>query len=139
MKKIIIALILISLSAPMFADDLIPQWSEFCPDKYLNVQWEKNTWEKWKIFPSFIPLIGIIYLPYALYRDHQGKEINKKDYWYDRKLAFQKEVNSCGMLENNDNRINCYIKVRDMEQHKNDINNGAYRPQVYVRNNIYRN
>lgn len=86
MKKLFAAVLLL-LPLAASADDFgitVPQWKDFVPTAYINVKEPKGLA---KLNPN-----------------------NK--YWYERKLTFDESINECSALEANDERFNCYEKVK---------------------------
>ena len=98
MKKIVLAcMLLIPLSA--FAEiDFgvnVPEWQDFAPKAYIDVKAPKGL----------------------------AKLNTNLSYWYDRRVAFETELEACRSLEANDERFNCYEKLK-VSQYKmnNDYN-----------------
>ena len=86
MKKLF-ASVLLLLPLAVLADDFgitVPQWKDFVPAAYINVKEPK----------------GLARL-----------NPNNK-YWYNRKMAFDESINECSTLEANDERFNCYEKIK---------------------------
>lgn len=113
MKKIFLILILfLFLCVEVHADDsFIPQWSEFCPVKYLNAeQMEYMTTSSWKNILCIVSLLGIKY---------RIQYVKTNNYWVDRKNSFENEIGLCNENESNDDKISCYMKVRQLEVEKN--------------------
>ena len=86
MKKFF-ASVLLLFPLAVLADDFgitVPQWKDFVPAAYINVKEPK----------------GLARL-----------NPNNK-YWYERKLTFDESINECSALEANDERFNCYEKIK---------------------------
>lgn len=99
MKKII-ALLLLSLSLPLFAvanEDISlagldePQWKDFAPVAYVDVQEPKG-------LAKFNDVIA---------------------YWYKRKVEFDKNIEKCRALERNDEKFVCYQDLKVKQYQKN--------------------
>ena len=99
MKKII-ALLLLSLSLPLFAvanEDISlagldePQWKDFAPVAYVDVQEPKG-------LAKFNDVIA---------------------YWYKRKVEFDKNIEKCRALERNDEKLVCYQDLKVKQYQKN--------------------
>jgi hypothetical protein len=77
--------------SPAFAEIKPPEWSEFCPDKYLNAEYQKvSKWDYWFNFK---------------------KEEN--NYWALRKMSFEKQLKYC------DSEPSCYLLISQNEENKN--------------------
>lgn len=72
MKKIFMLSVITSLIAPAFADTVFsPDWKEFCPLQYANIDTQKDY------------------------------KLTEKQYWANRKLTFEKRVEKCNALNPN--------------------------------------
>lgn len=89
----------------------VPQWSEFCPSKYLNIKEAKapNT------FVDVLLLSTIILVPVAI--SHMN-EYGNTIYWVERRKQFDSEVSIC-LADNSKSASDCFINVRKAEQIKN--------------------
>ncbi len=92
MKKILIALSLI-LPLAAFADDLglnAPQWKDFAPKTFVDVQEPKGL----------------------------GKFNVTAKYWYERRIAFEEGIAECQTIEAYDERFTCYesLKVKQFKE-----------------------
>jgi len=86
MKKLF-ASVLLLLPLAVLADDFgitVPQWKDFVPTAYINVKEPKGL----------------------------AKLNQNNKYWYERKTAFDESITECSALEANDERFNCYEKVK---------------------------
>lgn len=98
MKKIV-ALILLLIPLAAFAEQdfgvNVPEWKDFAPKAYINVQAPKGL-SKWN--PNVV-------------------------YWFERRVEFQDTLDACRSLEASDERFSCYEKLK-VEQYKlnNDYN-----------------
>ena len=105
MKKI---LALSLLSVPLFAfaetdfGATVPQWSDFAPKAFVDVKEPK----------------GLAKL-----------NVNSK-YWYARKVAFEEAISDCKALENNEDRFNCYDKVKTKQYRLNDDYNARLEAEM---------
>ena len=97
MKKIIV-LFLLSLPLLAFAKDDIslagldePQWKDFAPIAYVDVQEPKG-------LAKFNDVIA---------------------YWYKRKVEFDKNIEKCRALERNDEKLVCYQDLKVKQYQKN--------------------
>lgn len=90
-----------------------PQWSEFCPYKYLNIMPVKHPWYS-----------NILYIT---------RENNKNyDYWTTRKLQFENEIKLCQQIQNTEQLVGCYINIRQIESAKNN----NYEQNLIARQNL---
>lgn len=92
MKKFLIALSLI-LPLAAFADDLglnAPQWKDFAPKTFVDVQEPKGL----------------------------GKFNVTAKYWYERRIAFEEGIAECQTIEAYDERFTCYesLKVKQFKE-----------------------
>lgn len=72
MKKIFMLSVIASLMAPAFADAVFaPDWKEFCPPQYANIDTQKDY------------------------------KLAEKQYWANRKLNFEKRIEKCDSLNPN--------------------------------------
>jgi len=73
----------------------VPEWSDFAPKAFVDVK-EPKGFSKWN--PNY-------------------------QYWYERKIEFENGLEECKALEANDERFNCYEKLK-VKQYKsnNDYN-----------------
>lgn len=86
MKKQIITILLLCSISPVFAEAYFePQWNEFCPNQYINLDPDKD---------------------YIL---------AEKKYWQERKRDFDKKIAHCKSLEDNDKQEACYENIRRIE------------------------
>ena len=91
MKKFLISLILL-LPLTSIADDFglnVPQWKDFAPKAFIDVQAPKGF----------------------------GKLNVTAKYWYERKLAFEEGIEACKSLETHEEKFNCYeiLKVKQFK------------------------
>lgn len=98
MKRFVIACLLLTPLLVFAEEDmgvLVPQWTDFTPKAFVNVKEPKGLS---KLNPTY-------------------------QYWYERKVAFESELEECKALEANDERFNCYEKLK-VKQYKlnNDYN-----------------
>ena len=90
MKKALILLVLILISSPVLAY-FEPEWSEFCPITYKNIDLTKN---------YKLPI---------------------KKYWQQRRIDFNKNLGYCKSIENEEKRYNCFSELRRIEKEKTNI------------------
>lgn len=88
MKKFLCSLMLI-LPLTAIAEDFglnVPQWKDFAPSAFVDVQEPKRL----------------------------GKFNVTAKYWYERKLAFEDGIENCKALETHEEKFNCYeiLKVK---------------------------
>lgn len=88
MKKFLYSLMLI-LPLTAIAEDFglnVPQWKDFAPSAFVDVQEPKRL----------------------------GKFNVTAKYWYERKLAFEDGIENCKALETHEEKFNCYeiLKVK---------------------------
>ena len=123
---------MILFTGPASAQIKYPEWKEFCPEEYLNIEYIKdNTMPEWKYKLCVLSIIGI---PYAIFDLSRYNKIKENNYWYDLKKQFNNEVESCKQISDNNYQIMCFLEIRKHESHKNDIKNGLYKPVVRVKN-----
>lgn len=105
MKKSIIFCLLI---APLmvFAEEdmgvLVPQWSDFAPKAFVNVKAPKGLS---KLNPNY-------------------------QYWYERKIEFESALDECKALEANDERFNCYEKLKVIQYKLNNDYNAKMEAKI---------
>jgi len=99
-KKIFIILSFVLLAQPALAQVIDPQWSEFCPDKYINAEYKIPTlWDYWFSFSR-----------------------EPKNYWANRKNEFEANIKTCRDVQSSEDELySCYLQVRGMEQNKNSV------------------
>lgn len=91
MKKILLALLLLFLLSPSFAQAFFePEWSDFCPKRYTNIDSNK------------LHLTG------------------SARYWADRKKGFEKRLAKCNNLPS-EKREACYDSLRMIENDKTNV------------------
>ena len=103
MKKFLIALSLI-LPLAAFADDLglnAPQWKDFAPKTFVDVQEPKGL----------------------------GKFNVTAKYWYERRIAFEEGIAECQTIEAYDERFTCYESLKVKQFKENTDYNGAPLPK----------
>lgn len=111
MKKIFLILILfLFLNVKVNADEYYtPQWSEFCPLKYLCVEYIdykqlKPSQKLGYFFKSFISSENII---------------KTNNYWVERRNDFETEINFCNEIPKNTDKVSCYIQVGKIQREEN--------------------
>jgi len=104
MKKILsITFILLLSATPAFSQILYPEWSDFCPPKYIETQ------------PGKASLLSFFY--------KVRRENARKTYWYERKQDFFKKSAFCNNTESQELKAQCY---RDLTQIQLIKNNSYY-------------
>lgn len=92
MKKVLILLAFI-LPLAVVAEDFginIPEWKDFCPSAFVDVQ-----------EPGRLAKLNVA-----------------ANYWYQRRVDFEAGLEECKALETNDERFNCYerLKVKQFKE-----------------------
>ncbi len=121
MKKIILLIcLLLSNSAFALSEKDVPTWKDIAPVQYSeNLEYIKDeTIHGTKPALNIFYGITVVGLPTAIYSYNKHKKIETNNYWYQRKLDFNKELNLCNAMKNNDNKMSCYLAVRHNEQMK---------------------
>jgi len=98
MKKLL-ATFLILLPLTAFAGDFglkEPQWADFCPEAYVNVR-----------APKGIAKLNIVV-----------------DYWYQRRVDFEKGLEACRAVETAEDQFSCYEALK-VEQYKENSDYNA--------------
>ena len=101
MKKTFVILFCAFCSVVLFAGYanadvvLVPQWSEFCPEKYLDARESTGFWDAKKLGPD-------------------------NDYWFERKKQFREAVDLCQTKYKDDELNECYTKLKEEEKKKNE-------------------
>lgn len=116
MKKLLLVLILFIFAAGKVQamSNFIPQWSEFCPDQYINAeQMEYKKMSGWKTFLYAVSIIGYRYIL------NNRNIVNNNNYWVDRRHSFENEIGLCNESESTNDKISCYMKVRQLEVERN--------------------
>ena len=93
MKKKILLLMVLALPFVVLADDCgvkVPAWSDFAPSLYVEVK-EPTKWNK-------LNVIG--------------------NYWYNRKVEFDKQLEECTAISANEERFACYeeLKIKQFKE-----------------------
>lgn len=154
-KKIFtLILILILSSLPVLSIEKIPepQWSEFCPKEFLNA--EKIDLDSMKLAhkPKYSMPVKILatwaLLPVGIYMfcTDKGKIPNEKEileynnaveYWHTRKLSFDANVATCKAGSYSQQSL-CYMKVRELELQKQQIELAKEANMINLYNAIYK-
>lgn len=101
MKKILLVLSIFLFIQPVLAETFFePQWSEFCPSKYLNAKYRKVNFWNWLIFDTW-------------------EGLKENEYWSLRKQEFSKHINKCNTIEKTEDKGKCFSEARAIEQNKN--------------------
>ena len=93
--KRILATLLLALPLVVLAEEdygiKVPQWKDFAPTAYIDVQEPK----------------GLL-----------GKMNVTAKYWYDRKVAFEENLINCKAIESHEERFSCYeeLKVKQFRE-----------------------
>lgn len=150
MKNLIYLFILFLIASPVFAltdSKGVPQWSEFCPEQYLNAEYKNyndvdykamatmpycKSNKKWvkvvnavTVLPAVDCWCGEQVRRSAVYKEFNSFN-NNLYYWNKRKSEFDANMTTCNQMDKN-GRAMCYLKVRDMEAQKNkDLEQAAY-------------
>lgn len=95
MKKIMLLFCLLVTCQCVFAYGE-PQWSEYCPPRYINVSYVEPSF--WNFFK------------YNVYDNN---------YWAARKNEFNNQVNCCRVIPNAKTQGDCYASMREAENNKN--------------------
>jgi hypothetical protein len=103
MKRTLIGLVISSmLVLPAFAikdDNEYLDWMTFCPMKYASSSYQQTN-----------PLL--FFLP-------SQKEKKRGNYWLVRRKKFYTSLNICKDMQGSDARLNCYMKLRELEDNLN--------------------
>jgi len=124
-KNVVLLLNLLMLTflfqTAVYADVPSPQWLEFCPYKYQNAQNKQDIKYNPLIKPTaFVAQVCTLNLvPFYWNIQKSEKEVVTNNYWVNRKLQFDNEISLCAQSENTDNKVMCYMNVRQIEQGKN--------------------
>ena len=101
MKKLFIIFFCAICSAVLFVKSaqadvvMVPQWSEFCPEKYFDARESTGFWDAKKLGPD-------------------------NDYWFERKKQFKESIVLCQSKYKDDELNECYKKLRETEKQKNE-------------------
>lgn len=138
MRKICVLFIIIAFCQPSLAvsESMKPEWNEFCPAKYCKATYKPHNFNAYYITGAVLT-ISIFGAPLGVPILIWNKKANNRNYWANRRYAFDKEIEACSQIENSDIKALCFIDIRKTEEHKSDILNGAYSPRVNVINNNY--
>jgi len=95
-KLLVLSLLLLGLSVIAKEDVSLegldePQWKDFAPIAYVDVQEPKG-------LAKFNDVVG---------------------YWYKRKVEFDKNIEKCRAIEKNDEKISCYQDLKVKQYQKN--------------------
>lgn len=115
-----IALILLAglLLMPNFmaiAEVRPPEWKEFCPQAYLNSEYDKNVYYTYGA-KEVLRALSIVGIPWNVRNWHKHLNQQENNYWVSRRYAFKNELATC-QNEPNAQAI-CYLKIREMEDNK---------------------
>jgi len=122
-KALFILLSYLLFINPVFAIETInaPSWDEFCPSQFYNAEY--LTPPKKRPVLELVSKLSIIGLPYAWYIDYKRIEATEYNnailYWKKREKIFNDMISNCNALDIN-NRVVCYMQVRQIEQQKNN-------------------
>lgn len=112
MKRFITLLLLgISTSMVLAEEDYgvnVPEWKDFAPPSYIDVKAPKGL----------------------------GKLNINTRYWYERKIEFETELETCKSLEANDERFNCYETLKVKQYKLNNDYNARLESQISERSQI---
>lgn len=126
MKKFIALFLLLCFYCPVFAEVMPPRWSEFCAHGYVEAGYKehikRNPLVKPIAFVGQVCTLNIIPLYWNIIK--RDNEVNTNNYWVDRRHQFEDEIKTCNEYENKDNKLSCYMNIRQLEHNKNvDYNN----------------
>ena len=112
MKKFLLVLAFM-FTAPVLAEELdygftVPEWKDFAPSAYVDVEEPKGL----------------------------GKLNEIASYWYKRKTEFEAGLEECKVLETNDERFNCYDRLKVHQYKENSDYNARMEAQQRAGSNI---
>ena len=93
MKKFLFVFVALFALNQVQAQYFEPQWSEFCPPKYLNVKYIEPAW--WRGY------------------------VEDNNYWVTRKQEFGNNIKYCRGIKNSQEQSACYEDIRKTERNKN--------------------
>lgn len=95
---------------------LAPKWEEFCEPGYESVQVSDKK-----------DLLNIL--------TFVKSERTKRSYWADRRVSFEKYLNRCKAIVDDNDRGACFTELRHIENNKNEVYN-SQRKQILYQNDI---
>lgn len=117
MKKLVIIILFLCFISPVSAQNIpTPQWSDFCPEKYLSAKPSNTSLNNLELITGFLFTASIfgspIGIPLLIHSQHR---INS-NYWYSRKINFYKDVDYC---QNYSKDLgNCYYQVVNSQKNE---------------------
>ena len=105
MKRLVATCLLLTPLLAFAEEDmgvLVPQWTDFAPKAFVNVKEPKGLS---KLNPDY-------------------------KYWYERKVEFESALNECKAFEANDERFNCYEKLKVIQYRLNNNYNARMEAKI---------
>ena len=90
-----------------------PDWSEFCPIKYLNAEYQENNYSYGANVLLGLTIIG---LPFVIHTGSKSLRLDTSNYWVSRHKAFENEIATCKSDPNN--QAQCFMQVWQIEENK---------------------
>lgn len=121
MKKLLCLLMLFVLGCPAFAEIQPPQWSEFCSQKYENAEYMEYKKHNPLIYPlAFVAQVGTLNIVPVFWNITIKEKdlVNANNYWVGRKKQFDNEIALCKENQQTDNKVSCYMNIRQIELNK---------------------
>ncbi|NLF82499.1 MAG: hypothetical protein GX568_00750 [Candidatus Gastranaerophilales bacterium] len=139
MKKFVVSILIsVYFVLPSFSinehyNEQYLDWATFCPIKYVNSTYrEESTRAKSAGLFLTYSIVGMYWGIKLLNEEFEKKEGN---YWFLRRRKFQDSLSICNDINDNDNRLKCQLKVRELEDNINnrqDINVYANPSPIFV-------
>lgn len=119
MKKILFTVLAVLLISNItFAN--APKWENIAPNKYAGqLEYKENkTFSHNHPYLDSLTCLTIVGIPFVLVSRNRSYEINKNNYWYKRQVEFNQQLALCEQMENQDNKLKCYMFLYQNEQYK---------------------
>ena len=120
-----------------------PKWENVAPEKYAGqLEYkENNTFSYNHPYLEYFTCYTIIGIPFVLVSRNRSREIKKNNYWYKRQVEFNQQLAICEQMENQDNKLKCYMSLyqnedqktiaKDQSEQLQEINYQVSRPRYY--------
>lgn len=117
MKRALFLVLLLSM--PAFADEIQPpKWSEFCPPGYCDAQVGPIPKPAGAGMAVASVVAWPVLFPVMAHKNKAYAEALSRNYWAQRRVAFENEVQLCDHTSGD--KALCYMQIRQMEGQKND-------------------
>lgn len=113
---------ILSLSKAFAISENAPKWDNLiAPQEYANenLEYIQNTTvcsnKTWLCALGAISIVGI---PAVIVSSSRSGQIERNNYWFKRKQEFETQRDLCDKINDNDKKMECFVKLRQTEQMK---------------------